>query len=66
MLSTIDLVTAEQKIAAFVREYFLEQRCKIPWHRVFMEGLISESFERMTNEGENTYAKPIAGEVNSV
>jgi hypothetical protein len=30
-----------------------------------MEGLISESFEQMANEGENTHAKPIVGEVNS-
>jgi len=28
MLSTIDLVTAEQRIAALVREYFLENLCK--------------------------------------
>src|ERR1700733_13427838 len=26
-------------------------KCKAPWHLIFMEGLISESFERMTNEG---------------
>jgi hypothetical protein len=31
-----------------------------------MEGLVSESFEQMTNEGESTRAKPIAGEINSV
>jgi hypothetical protein len=28
-----------------------------------MEGLVSESFLRMTNEGENTHAKQIAGEI---
>jgi hypothetical protein len=31
-----------------------------------MEGLVSESFERMTNEGENPHATPNAGEVNSI
>jgi hypothetical protein len=31
-----------------------------------MEGLVSESFEPMANEGENTHAKPIAGEINSI
>jgi hypothetical protein len=30
-----------------------------------MEGLISEAFEQMANEGENTHAKPNAAEVNS-
>jgi hypothetical protein len=41
-------------------------RSKLPWHQVFMEGLVSESFEQMTNEGENTHAKPIAGEIHRV
>ena len=31
-----------------------------------LEGLVGESFERITNEGENTHAKAIAGEIDSV
>jgi hypothetical protein len=40
----------------------------VSWRGIefFMEGLVSESFERMTyNEGENTRAKPKSAEVNS-